>query len=176
MVFNLTIQLLQISYGGQNGFAWLTRVDSFNYVWAITMPFQEHNALLEAKALSEHLQRQYPGRFSKWSASDFERSRCGVQQKAQTGRYFSPGSQAWSCEELSIFHFLPYFSNAHAAEKYSALLLKVRQPGSVEQFSAMINIQIQFMLPDLRNARIKFSLRPDGQYRNFRSLDHFFSH
>jgi hypothetical protein len=43
---------------------WRTRADPFGEVWEEARQLLEVNSGLEAKALFEHLQRQYPGRFS----------------------------------------------------------------------------------------------------------------
>ncbi len=43
---------------------WRTREDAFEEVWEGVKSYLENNSGLEAKTLFEHLQRQYPGRFS----------------------------------------------------------------------------------------------------------------
>ena len=43
---------------------WRTREDQFDEVWEMVKSFLGNNSGLEAKTLFEHLQRQYPGRFS----------------------------------------------------------------------------------------------------------------
>ncbi len=52
---------------------WRTRSDSFIKEWPIVTAFLEINPGLEAKTLFEHLQRQYPGRFSDGQLRTFQR-------------------------------------------------------------------------------------------------------
>lgn len=46
------------------GHTWRTREDPFGEMWDVAKGFLEVNPGLEARSLFEHLQRQYPGRFS----------------------------------------------------------------------------------------------------------------
>lgn len=52
---------------------WRTREDPFVEVWELVKSFLKNNAGLEAKTLFEHLQRQYPGRFSDGQLRTFQR-------------------------------------------------------------------------------------------------------
>ena len=52
---------------------WRTREDPFEEVWEMVKSFLENNTGLEAKTLFEHLQRQYPGRFSDGQIRTFQR-------------------------------------------------------------------------------------------------------
>ena len=52
---------------------WRTREDPFTDVWSEIKPFLDTNSGLEAKTLFEHLQRQYPGRFSDGQIRTFQR-------------------------------------------------------------------------------------------------------
>ncbi len=52
---------------------WRTRSDPFIKEWPIVTAFLEINPGLEAKTLFEHLQRQYPGRFSDGQLRTFQR-------------------------------------------------------------------------------------------------------
>jgi hypothetical protein len=52
---------------------WRTREDPFEEIWEMVKSFLENNSGLEAKTLFEHLQRQYPGRFSDGQIRTFQR-------------------------------------------------------------------------------------------------------
>ena len=52
---------------------WRTREDPFDEIWEMVKSFLENNSGLEAKTLFEHLQRQYPGRFSDGQIRTFQR-------------------------------------------------------------------------------------------------------
>ena len=52
---------------------WRTREDQFDEVWEMVKSFLGNNSGLEAKTLFEHLQRQYPGRFSDGQIRTFQR-------------------------------------------------------------------------------------------------------
>ena len=52
---------------------WRTREDPFQEVWLEILPFLEMNPGLEAKALFEHLQRSYGGKFSDGQLRSFQR-------------------------------------------------------------------------------------------------------
>jgi|MTBAKSStandDraft_2_1061841.scaffolds.fasta_scaffold28837_1 transposase len=53
--------------------SWRTRKDPFAEVWEMVTSFLENNSGLEAKTLFEHLQRQFPGRFSDGQIRTFQR-------------------------------------------------------------------------------------------------------
>jgi hypothetical protein len=52
---------------------WRTRENPFEEIWEMVKSFLENNSGLEAKTLFEHLQRQYPGRFSDGQIRTFQR-------------------------------------------------------------------------------------------------------
>ncbi len=52
---------------------WRTREDPFEEIWEYIKSFLDNNSGLEAKTLFEHLQRQYPGRFSDGQVRTFQR-------------------------------------------------------------------------------------------------------
>ena len=52
---------------------WRTRKNPFNEVWEMVKSFLKNNSGLEAKTLFEHLQREYPGRFSDGQIRTFQR-------------------------------------------------------------------------------------------------------
>lgn len=52
---------------------WRTRENPFEEVWEMVKSFLENNSGLEAKTLFEHLQREYPGRFSDGQIRTFQR-------------------------------------------------------------------------------------------------------
>ena len=53
--------------------AWRTRENPFRDVWELVKSFLDNNSGLDAKTLFEHLQRQYPGRFSDGQLRTFQR-------------------------------------------------------------------------------------------------------
>ncbi len=53
--------------------SWRTRENPFEEVWEMVKSFLENNSGLEAKTLFEHLQREYPGRFSDGQIRTFQR-------------------------------------------------------------------------------------------------------
>jgi hypothetical protein len=52
---------------------WRTRENPFEEIWEMVKSFLKNNSGLEAKTLFEHLQRQYPGRFSDGQIRTFQR-------------------------------------------------------------------------------------------------------
>ncbi len=52
---------------------WRTRENPFEEVWELVKSFLKNNSGLEAKTLFEHLQREYPGRFSDGQIRTFQR-------------------------------------------------------------------------------------------------------
>jgi transposase len=52
---------------------WRTRDNPFEEVWEMVKSFLDNNSGLEAKTLFEHLQRQYPGRFTDGQIRTFQR-------------------------------------------------------------------------------------------------------
>jgi hypothetical protein len=52
---------------------WRTRENPFEEIWEMVKSFLKNNSGLEAKTVFEHLQRQYPGRFSDGQIRTFQR-------------------------------------------------------------------------------------------------------